>query len=125
LEKILHIFHSTIHGEITLTYKQIVVYDVPTMHKKLRKKIADILEDYGLERLQYSVFGGNLSNEEVENMVILLKKIKPETKVDIRLFLLRKSTLDCPSFITVSEASPPHPSNTTSLHKENQDVLLF
>ncbi|MFW9856981.1 MAG: CRISPR-associated endonuclease Cas2, partial [Candidatus Thorarchaeota archaeon] len=58
-----------------MDYKQIVVYDVPQDHTRLRTKIIGVLEDFGLERFQYSVFGGNLSKEQVENLVVVLKRL--------------------------------------------------
>jgi len=42
-------------GVITL-----VIYDIPD--DRLRNKIAEVCKDYGLERIQYSAFYGDLSH---------------------------------------------------------------
>ncbi len=52
----------------------LVVYDIPS--DRLRTKIADICLDYGLERVQYSVFRGELStNRQGELMLKVRRKL--------------------------------------------------
>jgi CRISPR-associated protein Cas2 len=48
----------------------LVVYDIPS--DRIRTKIADVCQDYGLDRIQYSAFLGNLQRTHQEE---LLKKI--------------------------------------------------
>ena len=48
----------------------LVVYDIP--NDRARGKIADACQDYGLDRIQYSAFLGNLERTHQEE---LLKKI--------------------------------------------------
>ena len=45
----------------------IVVYDIT--NNKIRTKIADICEDYGLDRVQYSAFSGDLARVHQEEMM--------------------------------------------------------
>ena len=45
----------------------IVVYDIPS--NKIRTKISDICEDYGLDRVQYSAFSGDLARVYQEEMM--------------------------------------------------------
>lgn len=45
----------------------IVVYDIP--NNKIRSKISDICEDYGLDRVQYSAFSGDLARVHQEEMM--------------------------------------------------------
>lgn len=116
--------HSTIPGDRSMDYKQIVVYDVPQNHKMLRTKIIGALEDFGLERFQYSVFGGYLSNEQMENLVVVLKSLKLESKADLRIFRIKRGSSGNPSIITISEAQPPHPASKTSNHPHNQEVFI-
>jgi len=49
----------------------LVIYDVPS--DKVRNKIADVCLDYGLERIQFSAFMGNMTGNRCEE---LLKKVK-------------------------------------------------
>ena len=52
----------------------LVVYDITS--DRLRAKIADICLDYGLERVQYSVFCGDLStNRQGELMQKVRRKL--------------------------------------------------
>jgi CRISPR-associated endonuclease Cas2 len=108
-----------------LQAKQVVVYDVPQEYMKLRSKIVGILQDYGLTRLQYSVFIGNLTMETLENLILRLKKIKPKNKADIRIFLIRSMTANTPSIITISEAEAPHPSTNKKVTNQGREVLVF
>ncbi len=48
----------------------LVVYDIP--NDRARGKIADVCQDYGLDRIQYSAFLGKLQRTHQEE---LLKKI--------------------------------------------------
>lgn len=45
----------------------LVVYDIP--NNKIRTKIADICEDYGLDRVQYSAFSGDLARVYQEELM--------------------------------------------------------
>lgn len=49
------------------TMKIIVVYDIA--NNKIRTKVADICEDYGLDRVQYSAFAGDLARVHQEEMM--------------------------------------------------------
>jgi len=49
----------------------IVIYDI--VEDKIRNKIADVCLDFGLERIQYSAFFGELTHNQKET---LLKKSK-------------------------------------------------
>jgi CRISPR-associated protein Cas2 len=52
----------------------LVVYDITS--DRLRTKIADICLDYGLQRVQYSVFCGDLSaNRQGELMLKIKRKL--------------------------------------------------
>ncbi len=49
----------------------LVVYDIP--HNRIRTKIADICADYGLDRIQYSAFAGELERVYQEE---LMKRVR-------------------------------------------------
>ncbi len=64
----------------------VIVYDIPESEGTLREKIAQILKDYGLERVQYSVFTGNLSKNLMEMaMLEILDEIKGKTG-DVKVY---------------------------------------
>jgi len=50
--------------------------------------VAKILGDYGLERLQYSVFLGTLTRNMVGNISIELKKLVKGKEADVRIFYI-------------------------------------
>lgn len=50
----------------------ILFYDIP--EDGLRTKIADFCLDYGLERIQYSVFLGDLSRNRQQELVLKVKR---------------------------------------------------
>ena len=81
---------------------RIVVYDIPS--DRLRATIAQTLIDYGLERIQYSVFTGNLTTNLTEELTIALRD-KIKTKLaDVRIFTICTHLKD-PQII-VSELPP-------------------
>ena len=72
--------------------EQIVTYDIPD--DKLRKKIADKLLDYGLFRIQYSVFQGRLSRNMIEMLEIEIGELLGKKDGDIRIFTVCERCLD-------------------------------
>ena len=54
----------------------LLIYDIP--NDRLRTKVADKCLDYGLDRIQYSAFNGNISRGHQEELFLqittLLKK---------------------------------------------------
>lgn len=51
----------------------LVIYDVE--NDRVRGKVANACKDYGLQRVQYSAFKGELSNNRIEELFFRLKKI--------------------------------------------------
>ena len=50
----------------------LLIYDIPDT--KVRTKVADICLDYGLERIQYSAFSGNLRRVHQEELLAKMRK---------------------------------------------------
>lgn len=50
----------------------LLIYDIPDT--KVRTKVADICLDYGLERIQYSAFSGNLRRVHQEELLAKVRK---------------------------------------------------
>lgn len=53
--------------------KTLVIYDV--VEDKLRSKVANKCKDYGLTRIQYSAFFGELNTNRREELAIILRKV--------------------------------------------------
>ncbi len=52
--------------------KCLLLYDIPD--DKIRTKIADFCLDYGLDRIQYSAFLGDLSSNHQEELMLKLSR---------------------------------------------------
>jgi len=62
----------------------VVVYDIPS--NRIRTKIANICADYGLERIQYSAFSGDLRRVHQEEMMAKMRKRLGKHAGKIQLF---------------------------------------
>lgn len=70
----------------------LISYDVAD--NKTRKKIADILLDYG-SRVQYSVFECDISNKQYKEMYRkLVSEVEDKEEVSIRCYFLDKTSMD-------------------------------
>jgi len=64
----------------------LVIYDIPDDAK--RTKVADVCLDYGLDRIQYSAFLGQLSVGHQDELMLKLKKTLGRKDGNIQLFPL-------------------------------------
>jgi len=62
----------------------LVVYDIPD--NRVRAKVADICLDYGLERIQYSAFFGNLERSHQEELLMKVKKKAGKKEINVQVF---------------------------------------
>jgi CRISPR-associated protein Cas2 len=80
----------------------LLVYDIS--HDRTRTKIADICEDYGLDRIQYSAFLGQLSRVHQEELMEKIGDRLGEKEGKIQLFPICERDWD-----TRIEILPPDP----------------
>jgi CRISPR-associated protein Cas2 len=64
----------------------LVVYDISDDAR--RTKVADVCLDYGLDRIQYSAFLGDLAVTHQEELMLKLKKVLGKKEGNIQLFPL-------------------------------------
>ena len=64
----------------------LVVYDIP--NDRARTKIADACLDYGLDRIQYSAFLGNLERTHQEELLIKIGKQLGKRPGKVHLFAM-------------------------------------
>jgi CRISPR-associated protein Cas2 len=64
----------------------LLVYDIPDDGK--RAKIADACLDYGLDRIQYSAFAGQLKLTHQDELMLKIKKILGRKAGNVQLFTL-------------------------------------
>ncbi len=62
----------------------IVIYDI--VEDKIRNKIADICLDFGLQRIQYSAFFGELTHNQKETLFKKIKRIIGDNEGNIQIF---------------------------------------
>ena len=80
----------------------VLIYDIPD--NRVRSKVADICLDYGLERIQYSAFSGNLRRVHQEEM--LAKMRKRLGKQAGKILLLPACEKDWQARLEVTQAAP-------------------
>lgn len=61
----------------------ILMYDI--VEDKVRAKVADACLDYGLDRVQYSVFVGKLSRNHQEELMLCIDDLMLETCGNVKL----------------------------------------
>jgi CRISPR-associated protein Cas2 len=64
----------------------LLVYDIP--HDGTRSKIADFCLDYGLDRIQYSAFLGNLGRTHQEELMLRIRERLGRREGKVQLFPL-------------------------------------
>ncbi len=62
----------------------LVVYDIVDDNK--RGKIADVCQDYGLDRIQYSAFLGDLAATHQEELMLKLQSVLGKLPGNVQLF---------------------------------------
>lgn len=61
----------------------ILIYDIPD--DRIRHKVSERCKDYGLERIQYSAFAGDIDRNRREELMLRLKKTLGKKEGNIRL----------------------------------------
>jgi CRISPR-associated protein Cas2 len=61
----------------------LLIYDIE--HDGTRAKVADLCLDYGLDRVQYSAFQGELQRTHQEELMLKIKKKLGKRVGDVRL----------------------------------------
>jgi len=66
--------------------KCLLVYDIP--HDGTRTKIADFCLDYGLDRIQYSAFLGDLARTHQEELMLRIEERLGDRAGKIQMFVI-------------------------------------
>jgi CRISPR-associated endonuclease Cas2 len=62
----------------------LVCYDVPDIYPNVRRKVSQACEDFGLIRIQYSVFWGSMTTAQARELGVRCVKISNNIPIDIR-----------------------------------------
>jgi CRISPR-associated protein Cas2 len=66
--------------------RYVVIYDITD--DNLRALVAETLKDYGLQRIQYSAFIGDLRRDELNSLLVDLKNLIRDLKENVQLYPL-------------------------------------
>lgn len=80
----------------------LLVYDIPS--DKLRAKVADICLDYGLERIQYSAFMGELNHNRQGELLQKLRRRIGKQEANVQLFPICEKDLRLRREVVVRKA---------------------
>ena len=64
----------------------LVIYDIPD--DRLRGKVADLCQDYGLQRIQYSAFLGPITRNRQQELLLKIKRQAGTKPIDVSLFVV-------------------------------------
>lgn len=81
----------------------LVIYDI--VDDRIRTRISEKCKDYGLERIQYSAFTGEISRNRREELFMKLKKILGSKEGKIRIYVIGGSDLSKMLEIEVTRAA--------------------
>lgn len=62
----------------------LVIYDIP--EDRIRNKIGEACKDYGLDRIQYSAFLGNINHNRREELRMRLQRILGKEEGNIQIY---------------------------------------
>jgi CRISPR-associated protein Cas2 len=82
----------------------LVVYDISDDSR--RAKVADICLDYGLDRIQYSAFLGNLAVTYQQELMLKVKKVMGRKEGIIQLFPLCSKDWEAHQTIDTKKKGP-------------------
>jgi len=69
----------------------LVIYDI--VDDRIRTRISEKCKDYGLERIQFSAFSGELSRNRREELFVKLRKILGDNEGKVRIYVIGGSDL--------------------------------
>lgn len=68
----------------------LVIYDI--VNDRARQRVADACLDYGLQRIQYSAFVGNISRTHQRELFSLIKERVGKSEANVQLFPLNEES---------------------------------
>jgi CRISPR-associated protein Cas2 len=71
--------------------RYVVIYDITD--DNLRALVAETLKDYGLQRIQYSGFMGDLRRDELNSLLVDLRNLIKDLVENVQLFPMCDSCL--------------------------------
>jgi len=76
---------------VVVALRYVVIYDVSD--DNLRNQVAETLKDYGLQRIQYSGFMGDLRRDQLNSLLVDIKNLIKDLTENVQLFPMCDSCL--------------------------------
>jgi CRISPR-associated protein Cas2 len=70
----------------------LLIYDI--VHDGTRTKVAQACEDYGLDRVQFSAFGGKLSRQHQKELMLRVKRLMQRREGVVTLYPIGQEAWD-------------------------------
>lgn len=71
----------------------LLVYDISD--DRLRSKVADVCQDYGLSRIQYSAFLGDISRNHQQELLLKVRRRLGKSEARVALFPVCETDFRC------------------------------
>ncbi len=81
----------------------LIIYDIP--NDRLRAKVADICQDYGLGRIQFSAFLGEINHNRREELLQKIKRQIGRKTANVQLFPICDKDVRLRQIVVVNETS--------------------
>ncbi len=81
----------------------LIIYDIPS--DKLRSKVADICQDYGLDRIQFSAFLGEINHNRREELLQKIKREIGRKQANVQLFPICDKDARLRQMVVVNESN--------------------
>lgn len=81
----------------------VLVYDIPDDGKRV--KVADACLDYGMDRIQYSAFIGNLAVTHQEELMLRIRRVLARSAGNVQLFPICEKDWSARHCLVLEEAA--------------------
>lgn len=85
--------------------KSVLIYDISS--DKIRAKVADACLDYGLARIQYSSFFGEISANHLEELLQRIRRLIGKAEAKVEVFPICEKDLRLRRTLITTRLEPP------------------
>lgn len=82
----------------------LVIYDI--VEDKVRRRIAEVCKDYGLDRIQYSAFFGLTDRNRREEMMLKFRRTLGDTEGNIQMYVICEKDIRLKKELSVNGYDP-------------------
>ncbi len=82
----------------------LVIYDI--VEDKVRRRVAEVCKDYGLERIQYSAFFGLTDRNRREEMMLKFRRTLGDTEGNIQMYVICEKDIRLKKELSVNGYDP-------------------